>query len=100
MAGFGHGPATPAEAEDPAATRRNARNGLWLFAIYFAIYAGFVGLNAFVPSSMTTDLAGINLAVWYGLGLIVAAFGLALVYMALCRKPVATPTTSRTEAMS
>lgn len=100
MAGFGHGAAMPAEAEDPAVARRNARNGLWLFAIYFAIYAGFVGLNAFVPTSMTTNLAGINLAVWYGLGLIVAAFGLALVYMVQCRQPVAKPPTSGTEAAS
>jgi uncharacterized membrane protein (DUF485 family) len=89
MAGFGHGSTTPAEVEDPAASRRNARNGLWLFAIYFAVYCGFVGLNAFRPETMTADIAGINLAVWYGLGLIVAAFGLAMVYMALCRKPAA-----------
>jgi uncharacterized membrane protein (DUF485 family) len=91
MSGFGHGPTTAAEVEDPAVARRNARHGLWLFAIYFAVYCGFVGLNAFRPEVMTTDFAGINLAVWYGLGLIVAAFGLALVYMALCRQPVATP---------
>jgi uncharacterized membrane protein (DUF485 family) len=89
MAGFGHGAITPAEDEDPAVSRRNARNGLWLFAIYFAIYCGFVGLNAFRPEAMTVDFAGINLAVWYGLGLIVAAFVLALVYMVLCRKPAA-----------
>jgi len=89
MAGFGHSAATPTETEDPAVSRRNARNGLWLFAIYFTIYCGFVGLNAFRPEAMTADIAGINLAVWYGLGLIVAAFGLALVYMALCRQPVA-----------
>uniref|UniRef100_A0A7C2JYI2 DUF485 domain-containing protein n=1 Tax=Schlesneria paludicola TaxID=360056 RepID=A0A7C2JYI2_9PLAN len=87
MAGFGHGPAAPQEVEDPAMTRRNARNGLWLFAVYLAIYGGFVGLNAFRPEVMTRDLAGINLAVWYGLGLIVSALVLALVYMALCRAP-------------
>jgi uncharacterized membrane protein (DUF485 family) len=91
MASFGHGPATPQEVEDPAETRRNARNGLWLFAIYFAIYSGFVGLNAFRPEVMTVDIAGINLAVWYGFGLIFAALALALVYMALCRpQPSAT----------
>jgi hypothetical protein len=33
-------------------------------------------------------LAGINLAVVYGMGLIVAAFLLALVYGWLCRLPV------------
>ncbi|MDZ4689445.1 MAG: DUF485 domain-containing protein [Planctomycetaceae bacterium] len=95
MASFGHGSASPAEVEDPVASRRNARNGLKLFAIYFTFYCGFVGLNAFWPDAMTTDIAGINLAVWYGLGLIVAAFGLALVYMALCRGPVGTPTAGK-----
>lgn len=89
MAGFGHGAAIPTEEEDPAQSRRNSRNGLGLFVLYFAIYAGFVGLNAFLPETMTTDIAGINLAVWYGLGLIVTAFALALVYMALCRKSTA-----------
>lgn len=89
MAGFGHGPAAPAETEDPAISRRNARNGLWLFALYFALYAGFVGLNAFRPSTMTAEFSGINLAVWYGLGLIIAAFVLAMVYMGLCRRTVA-----------
>ena len=92
MASFGHGPAAPTEIEDPAVARRNARHGLWLFAIYFAIYCGFVGLNAFWPATMTADIAGINVAVWYGLGLIVAALVLALVYMALCRGPVTTAT--------
>jgi uncharacterized membrane protein (DUF485 family) len=88
MASFGHGPATPQEVHDPATVRRNARHGLWLFAVYFTIYGTFVGLNAFQPEVMTVDLAGINLAVWYGLGLIVSALVLALVYMALCRAPV------------
>jgi hypothetical protein len=32
-------------------------------------------------------LAGINLAVWSGLGLIVGALVLALVYAVLCRLP-------------
>lgn len=95
MASFGHGPAIPAEVEDPLIARRNARHGLWLFATYFAIYCGFVGLNAFRPDVMTTDLAGITLAVWYGLGLIIVAFGLALVYMALCRQPVGMPSAGK-----
>jgi uncharacterized membrane protein (DUF485 family) len=55
--------------------------GLILFAIYLVLYGGFVVLNAFFPASMeATPLAGVNLAIWYGLGLIVAALGLALVY--------------------
>jgi len=47
---------------------------MFLFFIYLALYAGFVGITAFSFKSMGVEvLAGINLAVWYGLGLIVAA---------------------------
>jgi uncharacterized membrane protein (DUF485 family) len=66
--------------------KRNARLGLWLFAIYLAFYAGFVLLAAFSPKTMeSTPLAGVNLAIWYGFALILAAFVLALVYGWLCR---------------
>ena len=61
----------------------------WLFGVYLVLYAGFVGLNAFAPAVMArTPFGGLNLAILYGLGLIVAAFVLALIYMALCRRIV------------
>ena len=64
---------------------RNARIGFWLFCVYLVLYGGFVLLNAFAPQTMEwTPLAGVNLAIWYGFGLIVAALGLALLYGALC----------------
>ena len=67
---------------------RNARIGLILFSVYLLLYGGFVLLNAFSPDTMeTTPLAGINLAILYGFGLIVAAWILALVYGWLCRSP-------------
>jgi uncharacterized membrane protein YedE/YeeE len=73
-----------------AATRRHAAWGLRLFVIYALLYGLFMVLNAFVPSAMAwMAFDGINLAVAYGLGLIVAAFGLALVYAWLCRTPPA-----------
>ena len=54
--------------------QRNARFGLWLFAAYLLIYGGFVGLAAFSPATLeATPLAGVNLAIWYGFGLILAA---------------------------
>lgn len=63
----------------------NARLGLVLFLIYLAFYSGFVLVNAFSPDTMeSTPLAGINLAVWWGFGLIVVALVLALVYGWLC----------------
>ena len=91
MGGFDHGPAT-AEAFDPATSRRNSRYGLALFAIYLAFYAAYVLLSAFRPQSMDIVLAGINLSIWYGFGLIIAAIVLALVYAWLCRRPAGSAT--------
>lgn len=65
----------------------NARIGLILFGLYLALYGGFIGLAAFAPQAMSAPLlAGANVAIVYGLGLIVAAFVLAMVYMVLCRQ--------------
>jgi uncharacterized membrane protein (DUF485 family) len=66
--------------------QRNARFGLRLFFVYLVLYVGFVLLAAFSPATMErTPFAGVNLAVWYGFGLIVAAIVLALLYGWLCR---------------
>ncbi len=60
---------------------RDGKLGLVLFLIYLALYGGFVLLNAFSPKTMEqTPLAGVNLAIWYGFGLIAAALVLALIY--------------------
>ena len=70
----------------PETVGRNARNGLMLFAIYVALYIGFMLLNAFAPERMQKPvIAGVNLAIVYGMGLILAALLLAMVYMLLCR---------------
>jgi uncharacterized membrane protein (DUF485 family) len=59
----------------------STRLGLFLFAVYLALYSGFVLLAAFAPQAMeSTPLAGVNLAIWYGFGLIAAALVLALIY--------------------
>lgn len=86
MSGFDHGAYATAEHEDSSLAARNSRYGLWLFLIYFAVYAAFVGLNAFSPDVMATDIGGVNLAIEYGMGLIVAALALALIYSWLCRE--------------
>jgi uncharacterized membrane protein (DUF485 family) len=55
--------------------------GLKLFGLYLAAYGAFVGLNAFWPDVMRTPaVAGVNLAVVYGFGLILGAFVLAVIY--------------------
>jgi uncharacterized membrane protein (DUF485 family) len=62
-------------------------NGLILFAIYFALYAGFMVLATFFPAVMKQPVVGgVNVAIAYGMGLILAAFVLAAVYMFLCRR--------------
>lgn len=64
---------------------RNARLGLQLFCVYLLLYGGFVLINAFAPTKMeATPFAGINLAILYGFGLIIAALLLALIYGVLC----------------
>jgi uncharacterized membrane protein (DUF485 family) len=58
--------------------------------LYSLVYAGFVGLSVFQPTWMgASAVLGLNLAVAYGLGLIVIAIVFALVYNRLCRERVA-----------
>jgi uncharacterized membrane protein (DUF485 family) len=55
--------------------------GVKLFLAYSAVYGGFVGLNAFLPELMRRPVvAGVNLAIVYGMALITGAFVLALIY--------------------
>ncbi len=69
--------------------QRNARYGLILFAVYLALYAGFMAVSTLSPRAMAAPvLLGINLAIVYGFGLIIAALVLALIYMALCGRPM------------
>ena len=77
----------PHDDDHPEISARNARYGLWLFSLYVILYAGFMGLSAFEPQLMSkTPFGGVNLAILYGFGLIVAALVLAVIYMILCRR--------------
>jgi uncharacterized membrane protein (DUF485 family) len=64
---------------------RNARYGLWLFFVYVVFYAGFVAISAFKFDALRTNIGGVNLAIVYGMGLILLAFLLALIYMGITR---------------
>ena len=77
----------------PTAWAYNARVGLILFAVYLAVYAGFIYLSAFARDVMARpSVGGVNLATVYGFGLILGAFVLAVVYMVICqREPDARP---------
>ena len=77
----GGGPPMP---DLPALLPPDARLGLTLFFAYLALYVGFIALSAFAPDIMASaPFGGVNLAVLYGIGLILVAVALALVYMLL-----------------
>ncbi len=68
--------------------RRKVRIGVRMTLLYAIVYAGFVILNVFFPGTIeTAGLFGLNLALTYGLGLIILAVVLALLYNWLCGVP-------------
>ncbi len=68
--------------------RRKVRIGIRMTILYSLIYGGFVVLSVFQPTWMgARAIFGLNLAVAYGLGLIIIAFIFALIYNYLCRVP-------------
>ncbi|HEY7117992.1 MAG TPA: DUF485 domain-containing protein [Tepidisphaeraceae bacterium] len=80
----------PSDRPQPAAhdahVGPNARLGLVLFTVYFVLYLGFMGIATFAHEAFaSTPFGGVNLAILYGMGLIVAALVLALVYLRLCK---------------
>lgn len=77
---------SPSEPDAPQARPgRNVRLGLILFALYVVLYGGFIFLAVFRTSLLGEEaVAGMNLAIVYGLALIGGAFALALLYAVLC----------------
>jgi uncharacterized membrane protein (DUF485 family) len=74
------------------AASRSQRIGMRLFFLYVLLYAGFIGLVLFGPAWLSwRPLGGVNLAIAYGMGLIAAAFLLALLYMVACRDTGGSP---------
>jgi hypothetical protein len=91
-------PAPPALHHDdqPLNISRATRIGLRLFAVYFLLFAGFLFLNIFAPAMMARVAMPVladhypslpipNLAIVYGMLLILAAILLAFYYMHLTR---------------
>jgi len=73
-------PAPPSETK--VALEPLSPLGFWLFIFYLILYGGFMGLSAFATRLIAREVfAGINLAIVYGVGLILAAIALALLYM-------------------
>jgi uncharacterized membrane protein (DUF485 family) len=80
-----HEPASQS-GPDPAAQYK-ARLGIWMFLAYCVVYAGFVVINVVKPVLMEkTIVGGLNLAVVYGMGLILFALLLACIYDFACRR--------------
>lgn len=77
-----HGPSTN-WGEDKSAGYKT-RLGLWMFLVYCILYAGFIVINSVWPSLMAKKLGSSNVAVAYGMGLIVFALALAILYNHWC----------------
>lgn len=72
--------------DDETDSARSAPLGLRLFPVYLILYGGYMGITVFAPSWMAATIVGINIAILYGLALIVVALLLALVYVTLLRQ--------------
>lgn len=81
-----HEPAPKTEEKDPASAAK-AKLGLILFGFYCVVYAGFVLINALKAEIMAgPGLFGVNLAITYGMFLIILAIVLGLIYNAMCTR--------------
>jgi len=78
-----HGEAVKLGKDESAEIK--SRIGLILFAVYAAIYAGFVFINTLSPKTMGTRIfMGLNLAIVYGFGLIILAIIMGILYNHYC----------------
>ncbi len=79
-------PGLPSGPQTASVRRHNSRLGLLLFFVYLLLYVGFVLLSALLPAALEwRPFGGLNLALIYGFGLILAALALAFVYGMLAR---------------
>lgn len=73
--------------EAEALTKKKTKLGIRLFFIYLILYAGFVVIGVFQYELLSINIiAGMNLALIYGIGLIVFAVVLGIVYNYYCTK--------------
>lgn len=82
---MGHGPAVKLGKDN--ASGYKSRIGISMFIVYSLIYAGFVVISTTKPALLDIiAFGGLNVAVLYGLFLIIFAFILAFIYNRLCTK--------------
>jgi uncharacterized membrane protein (DUF485 family) len=81
-----HEPAADRGGIDEAAAYKQ-RLGLKMLAAYGAVYASFVAVNVIWPAVMgRTVVAGLSVAIVWGLFLIILALVLALIYNTACTR--------------
>lgn len=67
--------------------RKKTKLGIILFLIYLLIYTGFVLIGTFFPKLLGEEFSGgLNLAFLYGMGLIILAALMGLVYNYYCTR--------------
>jgi uncharacterized membrane protein (DUF485 family) len=76
------------KSSDPDNTSAyKVRIGIYMILLYALVYFGFIGINISNPLLMERIIfSGLNLAVVYGIGLIIFALILALIYNSMCLK--------------
>ncbi len=78
-----HGPAVKLGVDH--ASPAKAKLGIALFFVYLIIYSGFVAITVISLNTMGVQVTfGLNLACFYGFGLIVLAIIMGLIYNHIC----------------
>ena len=75
------------EQEEDLASEKKAKLGIQFFFIYLFLYAGFVAIGVLNYELLAYEVfRGLNLAIFYGVGLIVFAVLLGVLYNFLCSR--------------
>lgn len=80
-----HEPANEVGVDNAA--KKKARLGVWFFFLYLIFYAGFVAIGVLNYELLGQKVvAGLNLALVYGMGLILFAVLLGILYNYFCSR--------------
>ena len=80
-----HEPAVKEDVDN--ASKKKSRLGVRFFFLYLAFYAGFVLIGVLNYELLGIEIAGgVNLAVFYGMGLIIFAVLLGILYNHYCSR--------------
>ena len=80
-----HGPSV--ELGVDLASQKKAKLGVWFFFIYLFFYAGFVAIGVTNYELLSVKVIGNqSLAIVYGIGLILLAIVMGILYNAICTR--------------